>query len=173
MPERRRYFLDHQDAVRMLLRYEPRGHAAIVQLPTRSDADLGVLYIEVSGALPMCGHSTIGVATVLVETGMVAVTEPVTTVRPDTSTGPVSVDIQVEDGAATGSPSPTCQPSAPVTTVKADVPGHGIVHDDLSLGGSFCAMLPPAGLGYPFGRSPCGRVPPHAWRSCPTAAGCP
>lgn len=46
-----------------------------------------MLFIEVSGLLPMCGHGTIGVATVLVETGMVAVTEPVTTVRLDTPPG--------------------------------------------------------------------------------------
>ena len=56
---------------------EPRGHGAmsgaILQPPTRDDADWGVLFIEVSGCLPMCGHGTIGVATVLVETGMVEV----------------------------------------------------------------------------------------------------
>ena len=104
MAERRRYFMEHLDHIRTLLMYEPRGHAAmsgaILQPPTRPDADYGVLYIEVSGLLPMCGHGTIGVATVLVETGMVAVTEPVTTVRLDTPAGLVSVDVRVEDGEA-------------------------------------------------------------------------
>ena len=65
----------HLDHLRQFLMNEPRGHAAmsgaILQPPTRPDADFGVLYIEVSGCLPMCGHGTIGVATVLVETGMV------------------------------------------------------------------------------------------------------
>ncbi len=83
MAQRRVYFLEHLDEIRQLLMNEPRGHAAmsgaILQPPTRPDADWGVLYIEVSGCLPMCGHGTIGVATVLVETGMVEVTEPVTT----------------------------------------------------------------------------------------------
>ena len=78
----------NSDHLRTLLMYEPRGHSAmsgaILQPPTRPDADWGVLYIEVSGCLPMCGHGTIGVATVLVETGMVEVTEPVTTIRLDT-----------------------------------------------------------------------------------------
>ena len=60
---------------------------AILQPPMRSDCDWGVIYIEVSGCLPMCGHGTIGVATVLVETGMVAVAEPVTTIRLDTPAG--------------------------------------------------------------------------------------
>ena len=57
--------------------------------PPRPDADWGVLFIEVSGCLPMCGHGTIGVATVLVETGMVEVTEPVTTLRLDTPAGAI------------------------------------------------------------------------------------
>ena len=61
---------------------------AILQPPTRDDADWGVLFIEVSGCLPMCGHGTIGVATVLVETGMVEVREPETVVRLDTPAGP-------------------------------------------------------------------------------------
>ncbi len=80
MEERRRYVIEQADDLRTWLMFEPHGHAAmsgaIVQPSTRPDADWGVVYIEVSGCLPMCGHGTIGVATVLVETGMVEVTEP-------------------------------------------------------------------------------------------------
>ena len=92
MFDRRRYFMTHLDGIRKALMYEPRGHSAmsgaILQAPSRADADWGVIFIEVSGCLPMCGHGTIGVATVLVETGMVQVTEPVTLVRLDTPAGP-------------------------------------------------------------------------------------
>ena len=73
MLERKLHFEQHMDELRLLLMREPRGHGAmsgaILQPPTRPDADWGVLFIEVSGLLPMCGHGTIGVATVLVETG--------------------------------------------------------------------------------------------------------
>ena len=104
MSQRRQWFLENSDEIRTLLMYEPRGHAsmsgAILQPPTRPDADWGVLYIEVSGCLPMCGHGTIGVATVLVETGMVEVTEPVTTIRLDTPAGLVTAEVAVEGGAA-------------------------------------------------------------------------
>ena len=103
MAERRQWFLEHCDDLRTFLMYEPRGHSAmsgaILQPPTRPDADWGVLYIEVSGCLPMCGHGTIGVATVLVETGMVEVVEPVTTVRLDTPAGLVVAEVAVSDGA--------------------------------------------------------------------------
>src|SRR5581483_12137744 len=91
MQERRLHFAEHLDDVRLMLMREPRGHGAMsgafLQPPTRDDADWGVLFIEVSGLLPMCGHGTIGVATVLVETGMVEVTEPETRIRLDTPAG--------------------------------------------------------------------------------------
>src|SRR5688500_13595097 len=145
MAERRLHFIEHLDHLRTLLMYEPRGHAsmsgAILQPPTRPDADYGVLYIEVSGLLPMCGHGTIGVATVLVETGMVTVTEPVTTVRLDTPAGLVSVDVQVEDGAATAV-TLTNVPSFSVgLDLKAEVPGFGTVTYDLAYGGNFYAFV--------------------------------
>ena len=70
MFQRRQWFVEHADGLRRLLMNEPRGHSAmsgaILQPPTRPDADVGVLFIEVSGCLPMCGHGAMGVATVLV-----------------------------------------------------------------------------------------------------------
>ena len=104
MLERKLHFEAELDDLRLLLMREPRGHGAmsgaILQPPTRDDADWGVLFIEVSGCLPMCGHGTIGVATVLVETGMVEVTEPETVVRLDTPAGLVEARVAVEDGRA-------------------------------------------------------------------------
>ncbi|MFI6002619.1 proline racemase family protein [Streptomyces sp. NPDC051366] len=156
MAEKRLHFIEHTDHVRTLLMYEPRGHSAmsgaILQPPTRPDADFGVLYIEVSGLLPMCGHGTIGVATVLVETGMVEVVEPVTTVRLDTPAGLVSVDVRVEDGAATAV-TLTNVPSFSVgLDLKAEVPDHGTVTYDLAYGGNFYAFVELDSLGLPFDR---------------------
>ncbi|MBG0832898.1 proline racemase family protein [Planomonospora sp. ID67723] len=157
MAERREHFMAHLDHVRTLLMYEPRGHAAmsgaILQPPTRPDADYGVLYIEVSGCLPMCGHGTIGVATVLVETGMVEVTEPVTVVRLDTPAGLVVAEVRVEDGAAT---------EVTITNVASfsvgldrvvKVPGIGEVVYDLAYGGNFYAIVRLEDLGLPFDRA--------------------
>ncbi|MFI6638154.1 proline racemase family protein [Streptomyces sp. NPDC050504] len=157
MAERRMHFIEHLDHLRTLLMYEPRGHAsmsgAILQPPTRPDADYGVLYIEVSGLLPMCGHGTIGVATVLVETGMVPVTEPVTRVRLDTPAGLVSVDVRVEDGAAK-SVTFTNVPAFNVALGrKIDVPDYGTVTYDLAFGGNFYAFVELDDLGLPFDRA--------------------
>ena len=157
MFERRQWFIDNSDELRTLLMYEPRGHAsmsgAILQPPTRPDADWGVLYIEVSGCLPMCGHGTIGVATVLVETGMVEVTEPVTTIRLDTPAGLVVAEVAVEDGAAKAVTIRNVPSFSHALDAVVDVPGLGKVRYDLAYGGNFYAMVELAELGLPFDRA--------------------
>ncbi|MEU6123726.1 proline racemase family protein [Streptomyces sp. NPDC047123] len=157
MADRRLHFIEHLDHLRTLLMYEPRGHSAmsgaILQPPTRPDADFGVLYVEVSGLLPMCGHGTIGVATVLVETGMVQVTEPVTTVRLDTPAGLVSVDVRVTDGAATSATLTNVPAFSVALDREVEVPGHGTVTYDLAYGGNFYAFVPLNSLGLPFDRA--------------------
>src|SRR5690348_2071808 len=157
MNERRLYFREHRDDIKRLLMNDPRGHSAmsgaILQPPTRPDCDWGVVYIEVSGYLPMCGHGTIGVATVLVETGMVEVTEPVTTVRLDTPAGLVVAEVAVEDGAATAVTIRNVPSYSHVLDACVEVPGFGPVRYDLAYGGNFYAMVELADLGLPFDRA--------------------
>jgi proline racemase len=111
------------------------------------------VYIEVSGCLPMCGHGTIGVATVLVETGMVEVTEPVTTIRLDTPAGLVIARVDVSDGHAA---SVTIE-NVPSFTVRLDatveVPGYGTVPYSLAFGGNFYAMVDLDAVGLEFDRA--------------------
>jgi proline racemase len=157
MLERKLHFEAELDDLRLLLMREPRGHGAmsgaILQPATRDDADWGVVFIEVSGCLPMCGHGTIGVATVLVETGMVEVTEPTTTIRLDTPAGLVVAEVAVSDGVAR---SVTIQ-NVPSFTLGldrvVDVPGFGDVRYDMAFGGNFYAILGVEALGLPFHRS--------------------
>jgi proline racemase len=158
MAERRTYFMEHMDDLRTLLMFEPRGHSAmsgaILQPPTRPDADYGVVFIEVSGCLPMCGHGTIGVATVLVETGMVPVQTPVTTVRLDVPAGLVSVDVAVRDDGAATAATIRNVPSFPVALDQTvTVPGLGEVGYDMAFGGNFYAIVSLSKLGLPFERS--------------------
>jgi proline racemase len=157
MMAKRLYFMEHLDNLRTLLMYEPRGHAAmsgaILQPPTRPDADYGVLYIEVSGLLPMCGHGTIGVATVLVETGMVPVVEPVTTVRLDTPAGLVLADVRVQDGAAKSVTIRNVPSFAERLDAQVEVPGFGTVGYDLAYGGNFYAIVDLDAYKLPFDRA--------------------
>lgn len=156
MAERRGYAVAHLDELRRFLVDEPRGHpamsGALLQPATRPDADFGVLYIEVSGFLPMCGHGTIGVATVLVETGMVAVSEPVTTVRLDTPAGLVEARVAVRDGVAEQVTLRNVDSFAVALDAAVTVPGLGEVRYDMAYGGNFYAIVELAAVGLPFTR---------------------
>ena len=80
MIEKMLYMSENEDWFRTFMTCEPRGAkhwaATLLTAPCTQGTDAGVLYYEPLGWLPMCGHDTIGVGAVLVETGMVKVTEP-------------------------------------------------------------------------------------------------
>ena len=145
MQERRLYFEDHLDHLRLMLMREPRGHSAMsgvfLQPATRPDADWGVLFVEVSGLLPMCGHGTIGVATVLVETGMVAVTEPETVIRLDTPAGLVEATVTVSDGRAERVRLRNVPAFVVELDAEVEVLSLGSVRYDMAFGGNFYALV--------------------------------
>ena len=156
MNDKRLYFQENLDHLRRLLMTEPRGHGAmsgsILMPPTRDDCDFGVLYIEVSGLLPMCGHGTIGTATVLVETGMVEVVEPVTTIRLDTPAGPVIARVAVSDGHADSVTIENVPSYTERLDAQVEVPGLGTVPYSLAFGGNFYAMVDLDDVGIEFDR---------------------
>src|SRR5215510_2429412 len=80
MSERRQHFLKEFDWIRTGLMFEPRGHdimsGSILYPPTRPDCDIGILFIETSGCLPMCGHGTIGTVTIAIEHGLITPRTP-------------------------------------------------------------------------------------------------
>lgn len=156
MFDRMRHLVTERDDLRTLLMYEPRGHAsmsgAILQPPARPDADAGVIFIEVSGCLPMCGHGTIGVATALVEAGMVTVTEPETVIRLDTPAGLVTARVAVRDGHADSVTIENVPAYADRLDASIDVPGLGRVPYSLAFGGNFYAMVNLDDVGLPFDR---------------------
>lgn len=153
---RRQYFMEHMDEIRQWLMFEPRGHSAmsgaILQKSTRTDADWGVIYIEVSGCLPMCGHGTIGVATVLVEKKMVSVVEPITTIRLDTPAGLVVVEVLVNDGKAVNVTIINVPSFSYQLDQVVDVPEFGKLSYDMAFGGNFYAILPLTSIGLSFER---------------------
>ncbi|GAA1773205.1 proline racemase family protein [Agromyces lapidis] len=157
MNDRRLYAMEHLDGLRGLLMNEPRGHAsmsgALLQPPARDDADWGVVFIEASGFLPMCGHGTIGVATVLVETGMVEVTEPVTEIRLDVPAGLVIARVAVEGGRAKHVTIENVPSFAERLDASIEVPGYGEVPYSIAFGGNFYALVELEAVGLPFDRS--------------------
>ena len=152
MLERKQYVEREADDLRTLLMHEPRGHGAmsgaLLQPRTRPGADWGVVFIEVSGCLPMCGHGTIGVATVLVETGMVEVTEPETVVRLEVPAGVVEARVAVRDGRAA---------SVTIRNVESFFVG-AFDGYDLAFGGNFYAIADAAAHGLTVAPEHAGRL---------------
>jgi len=72
--------------------------ATLITEPCAPGTDVGVLYFESSGWMPMCGHDTMGVSVALIESGLVKVTEPLTVINLDTAAGIVTVEAKVSDG---------------------------------------------------------------------------
>lgn len=157
MNERRLYAMEHLDGLRGFLMSEPRGHAAmsgaLLQPPARGDADWGVVFIEASGFLPMCGHGTIGVATVLVETGMVEVTEPITEIRLDVPAGLVIARVRVEDGRAVDVTIENVPSFVDRLDERIEVPGIGEITYSVAFGGNYYALVDLDQVGLPFDRA--------------------
>lgn len=100
--ERRREMLERYDDVRRVLMWEPRGHAdmygAILTPPVTPEADYGVLFMHNEGYSTMCGHGTIALATILVETGMFPSEGDSATIRFDTPAGLVTAQASLREG---------------------------------------------------------------------------
>ena len=100
--EKRKWLWQHDDGLRRMLNFEPRGHgmmcSVLLMPPLTEDADFSVIIMEQDEYVPMCGHCIIGTATTLVASGMVPAIEPVTTVRIETPAGLVACEVEVANG---------------------------------------------------------------------------
>jgi proline racemase len=142
---------ENLDDLRKLLMFEPRGSnimsGSLLTAPVTPGADIGVIYIEVSGFLPMCGHGTIATVTVLVETGMVPVTEPVTTLTLDTPAGLVRARVNVEAGVAKDVTLQNIPSFLYKSDLEIQVPELGKIKLDIAYGGNFYAIVPAESAG--------------------------
>jgi proline racemase len=163
MSARRLHLIERLEHLRGFLMDEPRGHAAmsgaILQPPARPDADWGVLYIESGGIHPMCGHGTMGVATVLVETGMVEGSgdDPIT-IRLDTPAGLVIATVRVVDGRAADVTIENVPSFVMATDVELDVPGFGSLTIDLAYGGNIYPIVDLRPIGLRFDTADGGKM---------------
>lgn len=146
MSERRLDFLANHDWIRKALMFEPRGHdvmsGSILYAPTRADCDIGILFIEVSGCLPMCGHGTIGTVTMAVENGLVA---PATSgvLNIDAPAGRVVARYEQKDRFVESVRITNVASYLAATDVTIDVPGLGELVFDIAYGGNYYAILEP------------------------------
>ncbi len=143
--EKRRYAKAHLDHLRTALMWEPRGHAdmygCLVTEPVTPEADIGVLFLHNEGYSTMCGHGIIAITKVVLETGLLPMTAPETTVKIDTPAGLVTAHARISDNQVQS----VCFYNVPSFVVAlddiVDVPGLGQVRYDLAFGGAFYAYV--------------------------------
>lgn len=146
MSERRQDFIAHHDWVRRALMFEPRGHdvmsGSILYPPTREDCDIGILFIETSGCLPMCGHGTIGTVTVALENGL-ATPRAEGVLALDAPAGRVVAHYKRDGRFIDSVRIHNVASYLAATDVVIDVPGLGELAVDVAYGGNFYAIIDP------------------------------
>lgn len=146
MSERRQHFIKEFDWIRKGLMFEPRGHdmmsGSILYPPTDPSNDIGVLYIETSGCLPMCGHGTIGTVTFMIEEGLVVPKEK-GKLRLETPAGLVRIDYEQEGEKVTSVKLTNIPSYLAATDVIVECPDFGTLKVDVAYGGNFYAIIDP------------------------------
>jgi 4-hydroxyproline epimerase len=148
MNERRLDFMARFDWIRQGLMFEPRGHdmmsGGMLYPPLRDDSDFGILYIETSGCLPMCGHGTIGMVTFALENGLVTPRNE-GRLRIEVPAGILDV-VYKRVGNRIESVRFTNVPSfLAAEGLKVSLPSLGELTVDVAYGGNFYAIIEPQG----------------------------
>lgn len=146
MMEKRLHFLAQYDWIRKGLMFEPRGHdmmsGSILYPPHDPQNDIGVLFIETSGCLPMCGHGTIGTITIAIEEGLVIPKQP-GQLRIETPAGLVLIEYK-QEGKKVQSVKLTNVPAfLYASDLEVECPDLGPIKVDVAYGGNFYAIVDP------------------------------
>jgi proline racemase len=152
MFDKRVYVQDHRDEIRKRLLFEPRGgvvHSANIILPSNHpDALLGYVIAESTEYPAMSGSNTICVATVLLETGMLPMVEPITELVLESPAGLIKLRCECKDGKVTGVQFINQPAFAYQLDAKVDVEGLGTVTVDVAWGGMAYAIVDATALGF-------------------------
>jgi proline racemase len=150
MAEKRRTLLE-DDELRRYLLGEPHGHIAMhavcVYPPSDPQADAGIVIMEATDYPAMSGSNTICATTVLLETGMVPITEPLTRLVLETPAGLVPVEALCDSGRCRRVKFENVPAFVVQLDVPFEVPGFGKVFADVAWGGAFFAIVDSAAVG--------------------------
>ena len=146
MSEKRQHFLKEFDWIRKGLMFEPRGHdmmsGSILYPPTDPQNDIGVLFIETSGCLPMCGHGTIGTVTIMIEEGLVTPKKS-GQLRLETPAGLVTIDYQQKGRKVTSVKLTNVPAYLAEENIEVECPDLGTLKVDVAYGGNYYAIVDP------------------------------
>ena len=148
MSERRQDFLARFDWIRTGLCFEPRGHdmmsGGFLYPPTTPDADVGILFIETSGCLPMCGHGTIGMVTFALENGLVTPATP-GRLKIEVPAGLIDIAYETAGDRVTSVKITNVPAYVAAWGIEVELDGLGPLKVDVSYGGNYYAIVEPQG----------------------------
>ncbi|MGQ0646466.1 MAG: proline racemase family protein [Gemmatimonadaceae bacterium] len=141
MFERMKWLERNADFIRKRMLNEPRGYPAlccnIVLPPTHPDAQAGYVIMEHEEYPGMSGSNTICVVTVLLETGMLPMHEPVTDLVLEAPAGLIRVRAECSNGKVTRVTFRNVPAFAMYLEQAVEVPQLGTVVVDVAYGGMF------------------------------------
>jgi len=151
MFEKRLYLERHKDDLRKRMLREPRGYPGLccnlILPPTSPEADAGFVIMEQTDYPPMSGSNTICVTTVLLETGMVPMREPVTELLLEAPAGLIKVTADCALGKVTHVTFRNVPAFCVALDVQLEVRSLGTIRVDVAYGGMFYVIADAAALG--------------------------
>lgn len=146
MSEKRQHFLKEYDWIRKGLMFEPRGHdmmsGSILYPPSNPENDFGILFIETSGCLPMCGHGTIGTITIAIEEGLVIPKIP-GKIKMEAPAGLVQIEYQQTGKKVDWVRLINVKSYLAAEGLTVDCPELGEIVFDVAYGGNYYAIVDP------------------------------
>lgn len=147
MKDKVNYLNKNLTNLRQMIMFEPRGHSdmfgAILTEPTDNRADFGLFFFDTNTYYyGMCGHGTIAAATIIVESGMVNYSEPLTEVVFDTYCGLVKAKANVTDHHVTSVAITNVPSFLYQSDIEIKLDGYGAVTVDIAYGGGFFILTP-------------------------------
>ncbi|MBL0373949.1 proline racemase family protein [Rhizobium sp. KVB221] len=152
MFDKKLYLEAHMDDIRKMVLFEPRGaawHNANIILPSNNpEAAMGYVILESTEYPAMSGSNTMCVATVLLETGILPMQEPVTQLTLESPAGLIRVHCECKDGKVTSVKLVNQPAFCYHLDAKIEVEGLGTVNVDIAYGGMTFAVVDGTSLGF-------------------------
>lgn len=143
--DKQQWMAEHDDALRRILCFEPRGGglmcSVLLMPPLDPGSDFSVIIMEQDAYVPMSGHCIIGTATTVVETGLVPVQSPVTVVRFDAMAGQVTCHVEWDGTRARSVTLDNVDSFLHLSGAPIEVEGFGRIEADIAYGGEYYAIV--------------------------------
>ena len=153
--EKRRYFREHFDHIRKSTMWEPRGHADMygAVITPSIDADLDVFFLHNEGYSTMCGHATIAITKLAIESGLIKREENPPRITLNVPAGKIEARAVVENGRVREASFRNVPSFLYMQQQRVEVPGLGVVEFDVAYGGAFYAFVDSQSLNLELGES--------------------